>query len=73
MNQDLYFMKRALKLSKKGLCLTCPNPMVGAVIVKDGQIIGEGWHRGPGTPHAGIVALKACLTDPKGSDHVCYP
>lgn len=60
-------MKRALKLSKKGLCLTCPNPMVGAVIVKDGQIIGEGWHRGPGTPHAEIVALKACLTDPKGA------
>lgn len=66
MNQDLIFMKRALELSKKGECLTCPNPMVGAVIVKDGQIIGEGWHHGPGLPHAEIEALKACRTDPKG-------
>ncbi len=67
MDQDLIYMKRALELSKKGQCLTCPNPMVGAVIVKDGQIIGEGWHHGPGLPHAEIEALKACRTDPKGS------
>lgn len=60
-------MKRALKLSKKGQCLTCPNPMVGAVIVKDGQIIGEGWHHGPGLPHAEIEALKACQTNPVGA------
>lgn len=67
MDQDLIFMKRALELSKRGECLTCPNPMVGAVIVKDGQIIGEGWHHGPGLPHAEIEALKACRTDPKGA------
>lgn len=67
MNQDLSFMKRALELSKKGQYLTCPNPMVGAVIVKDGQIIGEGWHHGPGLPHAEIEALKSCRTDPKGA------
>ncbi len=60
-------MKRALDLSKKGQCLTCPNPMVGAVVVKDGQIIGEGWHRGPGLPHAEIEALKDCRADPKGA------
>ena len=60
-------MKRALKLSQKGKCLTCPNPMVGAVVVKDGQIIGEGWHHGPGLPHAEIEALRACRTDPKGA------
>lgn len=67
MNQDLHFMKRALELSKKGQCLTCPNPVVGAVIVKDGQIIGEGWHHGPGLPHAEIEALRACRTDPAGA------
>lgn len=67
LNQDLIFMKRALELSKKGQCLTCPNPMVGAVIVKDGQIIGEGWHHGPGLPHAEIEALKDCRAEPKGA------
>ncbi len=67
LNQDLLFMKRALILSKKGQCLTCPNPMVGAVIVKDGQIIGEGWHHGPGLPHAEIEALKACQANPAGA------
>lgn len=60
-------MKRALELSKKGRGLTYPNPMVGAVIVKDGQIIGEGWHHGPGLPHAEIEALKACRIDPSGA------
>lgn len=67
MNQDLFFMKRALELSKKGSCQVCPNPMVGAVIVKDGRIIGEGWHRGPGLPHAEIEALRSCRTDPAGA------
>lgn len=67
MNQDLLFMKRALELSKKGRSLTCPNPMVGAVIVKNGQIIGEGWHHGPGFPHAEVEALKSCGVDPKGA------
>ncbi len=56
-----------MELSKKGRCLTCPNPMVGAVIVKDGQIIGEGWHHGPGLPHAEIDALRACCTNPAGA------
>lgn len=60
-------MRRALELSKKGSCRVCPNPMVGAVIVKNGRIIGEGWHHGPGLPHAEIEALKACRTDPRGA------
>lgn len=58
------FMKRALELSEKGASLTYPNPMVGAVIVKDGRIIGEGWHHGPGLPHAEVEALKSCREDP---------
>lgn len=38
---------------------TSPNPRVGALLVKDGQIVGQGWHRGPGTPHAEVVAIDA--------------
>ena len=67
MDQDQLFMKRALELSKYGASLTHPNPMVGAVIVKNGQIISEGWHHGPGLPHAEIEALRACKEDPRGA------
>lgn len=61
------FMKRALELSEKGASMTHPNPMVGAVIVKNGQIIGEGWHHGPGLPHAEVEALKSCREEPTGA------
>ena len=44
--EDEKFMRRALELAKKGEGWVSPNPMVGAVIVKDGRIIGEGWHAG---------------------------
>ncbi|HSF08534.1 MAG TPA: bifunctional diaminohydroxyphosphoribosylaminopyrimidine deaminase/5-amino-6-(5-phosphoribosylamino)uracil reductase RibD [Nitrospirales bacterium] len=50
-------MKRALSLASKGKGRTSPNPMVGAVIVKDGQIVGEAYHRQSGEPHAEILAL----------------
>jgi diaminohydroxyphosphoribosylaminopyrimidine deaminase/5-amino-6-(5-phosphoribosylamino)uracil reductase len=60
-------MKRALELSEKGVSLVHPNPMVGAVIVKNGQIIGEGWHHGPGLPHAEVEALNSCREDPTGA------
>jgi len=51
-------MHRALELAEKGRGLTSPNPMVGAVVVKNNRIVGEGYHRGPGKDHAEIVALK---------------
>ena len=51
-------MKRALELALRGLRRTSPNPMVGCVIVKDGRIIGEGWHHECGHPHAEIEALN---------------
>ena len=54
---DHDFMARALELAAKGLYSTTPNPRVGAVIVRDGEIVGEGWHRRAGEPHAEIVAL----------------
>lgn len=52
------FMQRALQLAAKGRGLTAPNPMVGAVFVRGGKIIAEGWHRKAGGPHAEIVAMK---------------
>jgi len=56
-SQDHSFMARALQLAKKGLYTTHPNPRVGCVLVKNGQIIGEGWHRKTGDAHAEINAL----------------
>lgn len=51
-------MSRALSLASNGLRQTSPNPMVGCVIVKEGRIIGEGWHKKYGNPHAEIEALN---------------
>ncbi|MBI2335133.1 bifunctional diaminohydroxyphosphoribosylaminopyrimidine deaminase/5-amino-6-(5-phosphoribosylamino)uracil reductase RibD, partial [Candidatus Daviesbacteria bacterium] len=67
MNQDLKFLKETLKLAKKGLGRVSPNPMVGAVIVKNGQIIGKGYHKKFGFPHAEIEALKNCRENPRGA------
>jgi diaminohydroxyphosphoribosylaminopyrimidine deaminase/5-amino-6-(5-phosphoribosylamino)uracil reductase len=52
------FMRLALRLARKGYGATSPNPMVGAVLVKRGKIIGQGWHRHAGLPHAEIEALR---------------
>ena len=51
-------MRLALRLARKGFGTTSPNPMVGAVLVKGGKIIGRGWHRGAGLPHAELEALR---------------
>lgn len=56
---DEAYMKRVLELAKKGWGTTSPNPMVGAVIVKNGKIIGEGYHERPGEAHAEINALNS--------------
>jgi diaminohydroxyphosphoribosylaminopyrimidine deaminase/5-amino-6-(5-phosphoribosylamino)uracil reductase len=55
---DHLYMTRALELARQGLYSTHPNPRVGCVIVKDGQIIGEGWHVRAGEPHAEVHALR---------------
>lgn len=65
--RDEAFMARALVLAERGTGWTSPNPLVGAVIVKDGRIIGEGWHTACGQPHAEREALAACAEDPAGS------
>ncbi|MBR0357789.1 MAG: bifunctional diaminohydroxyphosphoribosylaminopyrimidine deaminase/5-amino-6-(5-phosphoribosylamino)uracil reductase RibD, partial [Selenomonadaceae bacterium] len=51
-------MARAISLARNGLGRTSPNPLVGAVIVRDGRIVAEGWHRKAGTPHAEIHSLN---------------
>lgn len=61
-------MRRAIKLAKKGIGYTNPNPLVGAVIVKDQKIIGEGYHEMIGGLHAERNALKNCSEDPKGAE-----
>ena len=55
---DVYFMKQALELALKAKGQTSPNPMVGAVIVRKGRVIAEGFHKKAGTDHAEIIALK---------------
>jgi diaminohydroxyphosphoribosylaminopyrimidine deaminase/5-amino-6-(5-phosphoribosylamino)uracil reductase len=54
---DEAYLERALGLAERGRGLTSPNPLVGAVVVAEGRILGEGFHEGPGRPHAEIVAL----------------
>lgn len=61
------FLQRALALARRGLGRTSPNPMVGAVLVKKGKIIGEGWHHRAGGPHAEIEALRAATENPQGA------
>ena len=51
------FIRRALRLARRGYGTTSPNPLVGAVVVKQGEVIGQGWHRRAGGPHAEIEAL----------------
>jgi diaminohydroxyphosphoribosylaminopyrimidine deaminase/5-amino-6-(5-phosphoribosylamino)uracil reductase len=55
---ETHFMGLALRLARRGCGMTSPNPMVGAVLVKNGKIIGRGWHRRAGLPHAEIEALR---------------
>lgn len=55
--RDVLHMRRALRLAAKAAGRTAPNPMVGAVVVRDGEVVGEGWHPRAGEPHAERIAL----------------
>ncbi|WP_282804528.1 bifunctional diaminohydroxyphosphoribosylaminopyrimidine deaminase/5-amino-6-(5-phosphoribosylamino)uracil reductase RibD [Clostridium tetani] len=66
MNLDEIYMKRAIGLAHFGEGHVNPNPLVGAIIVKDGKVIGEGYHKKFGEAHAEIEAFKSCKEDPKG-------
>lgn len=54
---DLRYLERALELAERGRGTTAPNPLVGCVIVRDGEVVGEGWHVRKGEPHAEAIAL----------------
>jgi diaminohydroxyphosphoribosylaminopyrimidine deaminase/5-amino-6-(5-phosphoribosylamino)uracil reductase len=64
---DVVHLSRAIELAEGGRGRTTPNPLVGAVVVKDGEVIGEGFHTTFGAPHAEREALAACTADPRGA------
>lgn len=64
---DIAYMRHALALARRGAGHTRPNPMVGALLVKEGRIIGEGWHGHFGGPHAEVEAFRSCREDPAGA------
>ena len=65
--EDLDYMRLAVELAKRGTGWTAPNPLVGAVLVKDGTIIGQGWHAKCGELHAERHALQNCTASPRGA------
>lgn len=65
---DEAYMRRAISLARKGVGHVNPNPLVGAVIVKDGELIGEGYHARYGELHAERNALASCTASPRGAD-----
>jgi diaminohydroxyphosphoribosylaminopyrimidine deaminase / 5-amino-6-(5-phosphoribosylamino)uracil reductase len=65
--RDHKHLYRAIELAAMAQGRTSPNPLVGAVIVKGGKVIGEGYHEAAGEPHAERMALAACSTDPTGA------
>jgi len=64
---DHLHMARALQLAARGLFTTSPNPRVGCVIVRDGRVVGEGWHQRAGSPHAEIHALQVAGEAARGA------
>ena len=64
---DIYYMRIAIRLARKGMGKTSPNPMVGAVIVANGKIIGQGYHKKCGDHHAEINAINSAKKNIKGS------
>ena len=66
-DEDIHYMKMAVSLAGKGAGHVSPNPMVGAVIVKDGRVISRGWHKVFGGLHAETDALASCTESPAGA------
>jgi diaminohydroxyphosphoribosylaminopyrimidine deaminase/5-amino-6-(5-phosphoribosylamino)uracil reductase len=65
--QDVLHIERAIELAQLGRGHTSPNPLVGAVVVRDGEVLGEGYHAAYGTAHAEVAAIEACRLDPIGA------
>lgn len=64
---DREFLERALDLADRGRATVAPNPLVGCVVVRDGQVVGEGWHQRAGGPHAEVTALQAAGERARGA------
>ena len=62
------FMREAMRLARKGIGRTSPNPVVGAVVVRGGRVVGKGFHRGAGLPHAEVEALRDAGEAARGAD-----
>ena len=58
---------RAVELAERGRGATYPNPLVGAVVVRDGEVVGEGWHARRGAAHAEVIALQAAGERARGA------
>ena len=67
LSQDQYWMQRAIELARLGQYSTKPNPNVGCVLVKNDQLIGEGFHPKAGQPHAEVFALRQAGEHAKGA------
>jgi diaminohydroxyphosphoribosylaminopyrimidine deaminase/5-amino-6-(5-phosphoribosylamino)uracil reductase len=66
-SDDVRFMQRALELAQRGHGRVAPNPLVGAVVVRDGVVVGEGWHAEYGSAHAEVAALRAAGEAARGA------
>ena len=66
-DSELRYLKRAMELAELGRGHTSPNPLVGAVIARDDEVLGEGYHAAYGGDHAEVAALGACVADPIGA------
>ncbi|HTZ17237.1 MAG TPA: bifunctional diaminohydroxyphosphoribosylaminopyrimidine deaminase/5-amino-6-(5-phosphoribosylamino)uracil reductase RibD [Dissulfurispiraceae bacterium] len=64
---DIFFMKRALQLARKAMGMTSPNPMVGAIVVKNGRIVSEDFHKKAGDPHAEALAIQKARGNTKNA------
>ena len=76
LEKDVYWMRRALELARRGIGVSSPNPAVGCVILdRAGQVVGEGWHEYDLLDHAEVVALneaKQHALTRQGEDRLCY-
>jgi diaminohydroxyphosphoribosylaminopyrimidine deaminase/5-amino-6-(5-phosphoribosylamino)uracil reductase len=69
--EELGHLARARELAMNGRGRVSPNPLVGAIVLNDGRVVGTGWHEGPGTPHAEVVALREAGGAGRGATVVC--
>ena len=67
LDTDVTHLSRAIELAEGGRGRVSPNPLVGAVVVRDGKVLGEGFHAAYGEAHAERAALAACTADPRGA------